>query len=168
MPRNEEKKREWGKEYYAKHKKEIRRKQKEYYEKNKEQRRKYLEAHPEYREQNNARSRKWYEKNKKKCKKYRQAKRMKFPWLSHYHSAKQRCNNPKDKNYKYYGDKGIQMLLTEEHVMILWLRDDAINLDRIDSNGDYDFGNCQFIEVGENSRRRNAQRRFVQKRSDHD
>jgi len=162
--KDKEKKLRRAKEYYVKHKGEIRKKQKEHYEKHKEQRREYRETHPEYREQNKERSKKWYEKNKEKCRENRRAKKIEFPWLSHYYGAKQRCNNPRCDDYKYYGGKGIQMLLTEEHVMILWLRDNAMNLDnpsidRIDNSGDYDFGNCQFIEVAENSRRRNVQKR---------
>ena len=45
-------------------------------------------------------------------------------------------------------------------VMDLWIRDDAINmgrpsLDREDSDKNYTFDNCRFMELSENSARAN-------------
>ena len=78
-----------------------------------------------------------------------------YPWLKHLKSANSRCNNPKDKSYKYYGGRGIKCLLTKEDVKKLWFRDKADNLkypsiDRKDSNKDYTFNNCRFIEFEKN------------------
>lgn len=69
-----------------------------------------------------------------------------------------RCNNPRDKKYKYYGGKGIRNFLTIRDVVFLWDRDEASKLnkpsiDRIDSDGNYDLSNCRFIEWEENNRR---------------
>jgi len=81
------------------------------------------------------------------------------PWLSHIKAAKERCNNPNSKDYKYYGGKGIRMLLTNLEVGLLYKCDHADkmeqpSIDRINSNGDYIFGNCRFIEKSENIRRK--------------
>lgn len=78
------------------------------------------------------------------------------PWLFPRKRAKGRCNNPSNKDYKYYGAKGIRMLLTKEEVENLYKRDHADrmkkpSIDRINPDGDYCFGNCRFIEQSENS-----------------
>lgn len=70
-------------------------------------------------------------------------------------NIKYRCNNLKDKKYKYYGGKGIKCFLSREDLILLWERDKADNLkqpsiDRKDGNSHYEFNNCQFIEMAEN------------------
>jgi hypothetical protein len=77
-----------------------------------------------------------------------------------YHAwarAKQRCINPNNSHYKSYGRRGIQMC--EE-----WLNDfgafyehmgdrpPGYTLDRIDVNGNYEPGNCQWIPMSEQQR----------------
>ena len=79
------------------------------------------------------------------------------PWLTHYDSAKTRCNNPKCREYKYYGGRGIRFLLTEKEIESLYKQDKASemedpSIDRIDNNGDYCFDNCRFIEHSVNAR----------------
>lgn len=69
-----------------------------------------------------------------------------------------RCVKMTAPHSKYYGMKGIKLLLTREQLRELWFRDNAISMkkpsiDRIDSNGHYEFSNCQFIEQSENSRK---------------
>lgn len=88
---------------------------------------------------------------------------IKNPWLRNYQNAKQRCTNPKRRSYKSYGGRGIRFLLTVEDVKTLWFRDEAFkmdkpSIDRIDNDGHYEFGNCRFIEVSENSRKGNIER----------
>lgn len=78
-------------------------------------------------------------------------------WYGSYVAAKQRCNYKKSRAYKYYGARGIRFDLCFWAVGVLWLRDNAHkmkkpSLDRIDSNGDYVFNNCRFIELSENSK----------------
>lgn len=68
---------------------------------------------------------------------------------------KRRCFNPKCKNYKYYGGRGIECRITEDELKELWDRDKAYELkqpsiDRIDNDGHYEYRNCQFIEMVEN------------------
>lgn len=79
------------------------------------------------------------------------------PWLSHYMAALSRCTYPRNVSYKWYGGKGIRMLLTKVEIEILYKRDGAENMkrpsiDRINPGGDYHFGNCRFIEMAENTR----------------
>ena len=72
-----------------------------------------------------------------------------------WNNLKSRCGNPNDKKYKYYGGKGIKIKLTKEDLFILWERDKADkmkqpSIDRKDSSKDYEFSNCQFIEMADN------------------
>jgi len=84
--------------------------------------------------------------------------RKSLPWMTHLDAAKTRCTNLNQACYKYYGGKGIRMLLSELEIEILYKRDHADlmkkpSLDRINPNGDYIFGNCRFIEHSENIRK---------------
>jgi hypothetical protein len=87
---------------------------------------------------------------------YTRQLRERKPWLVSLNKARARCNNPKQKDYKNYGEKGIKCLITKEEIQELWFRDKAYNLkrpsiDRKDSNKDYTFENCRFIELSLNS-----------------
>lgn len=97
-------------------------------------------------------------KNKKKLKLYTRKYREERPWLVSYMSAEQRCNNKNNHNYKRYGGCGILFKLTKTEVAQLWERDKARlmkwpTIDRINNDGNYEFGNCRFIEMSENARR---------------
>lgn len=75
-----------------------------------------------------------------------------------FSNMKYRCNNPKDRKYKYYGGKGIKCRITYLQVCYLWERDKASemkrpSIDRIDANKDYVLENCRFIEMIENIKR---------------
>jgi hypothetical protein len=77
------------------------------------------------------------------------------PWLRRLKTIKQRCTNPNSISYPWYGGKGIKCLITAEELRILWFRDGAYrmkkpSIDRKDSNGNYKFSNCRFIEFKEN------------------
>lgn len=87
----------------------------------------------------------WEKKNK-----------LKRPWYNSYMNAKQRCNNPNNFNYPWYGGRGISFSLSYSDCEYLWKRDkaellSAPTLDRIDNDGDYERENCQFIENKDNS-----------------
>ncbi len=76
-------------------------------------------------------------------------------WYICWKACRQRCNNPKTHNYKYYGEKGIKSLITKEEVYQLWIRDKGYlmkrpSLDRFEDKGNYTFNNCQFIELKDN------------------
>ena len=71
----------------------------------------------------------------------------------------QRCEDPRDKKYSYYGGKGVRNFLTIFDLVKLWHRDRAAHMrhpsiDRLDSNGDYTIQNSRFIEMETNRLRR--------------
>ncbi len=78
---------------------------------------------------------------------------------------RQRCLNPKNINYKWYGARGIGVLITVEEIIKLWFRDKAYemdkpSIDRRDNNGHYTYKNCRFIEMSENSKKSHVDRKF--------
>jgi len=90
----------------------------------------------------------------KNAKEYRKAN----PWLLNLKGAKARCTNHKHQSYKYYGAKGIRVKLTVKEVKKLWFRDKAYlmehpSIDREDSNKNYTFDNCRFMELSDNVKR---------------
>ena len=79
-----------------------------------------------------------------------------MPWRKHFYSARRRCNVIKDKNYIDYGLKGIKFKLSMRDVKFMWFRDKANSMkhpsiDRINSCGDYQLDNCQFLEHNQNT-----------------
>ncbi len=100
-------------------------------------------------------SRLWNIENSDRKKETRLNYKISKHWMKAWSSAKQRCENPKDTAYKYYGLRGIKFLLSKEEIEKLWFRDEAWKLDkpsidRKNNNGNYIFDNCQFIEMGVN------------------
>ena len=72
--------------------------------------------------------------------------------------CRRRCTNPKQISYKYYGARGIKCHLTLSGIRYLWGRDlayllKAPSIDRIDPKGNYELGNCRFIELSDNAKR---------------
>ncbi len=78
-----------------------------------------------------------------------------------YHSAKRRCNNPKDKGYKNYGGRGIKMKFRLPDELIDYVIDilsynsfekiKGLHIDRIDNDGHYEKGNIRFVTRKENN-----------------
>ena len=71
---------------------------------------------------------------------------------------RQRCGNPNNPAYRWYGERGIKCQITRMEIRYLWNRDRAFllqhpSIDRIDSTGNYEIGNCRFIELSENGTR---------------
>lgn len=72
---------------------------------------------------------------------------------------KERCNNPHNKHYSYYGGKGVAVC--EEWTEYAPFRDWSIkngysgglSIDRIDPNKGYSPDNCRWITISENSRK---------------
>ncbi len=108
--------------------------------------------------------------NKEKIKKRRQEYyqtilkplREKNPEIYLLKSINDRCNNLNTPGYKYYGAKGIENDLTEEDIVFLMIRDnyDQIkrpSIERKNSKGHYTLDNCEFIDRGENTARRNIE-----------
>ena len=78
------------------------------------------------------------------------------PWYRSWVGAKQRCTNPNDSSYRWYGAKGITFNLSKDETRMLWERDkasemDKPTIDRIDSSKGYYVENCRFLEKMANS-----------------
>jgi len=81
------------------------------------------------------------------------------PWIKLAYSIKRRCTDSTVDSWKYYGGKGIKCRITAEELKTLWFRDKAYemyqpSIDRRDSDKDYCFENCRFIEWKENCKSR--------------
>lgn len=67
-----------------------------------------------------------------------------------------RCNNPKDKSYKYYGGRGISYCNDWEAFkgFEAWAissgYEPGLQLDRADNNGNYAPSNCRWVTRSEN------------------
>lgn len=85
-------------------------------------------------------------------------------WERTLYAIRQRCNNPNWKNFHRYGGRGIKCLITKGELKRLWFQCDASqmvrpSIDRFDNNGDYVIGNCRYIELKDNARKRENTRR---------
>lgn len=76
-------------------------------------------------------------------------------------NMKQRCYNPRDPKYAFYGEKGISICgewLDNFKVFYDWAMSngyqDGLTIDRIDSNENYSPDNCRWIPMHENVMRR--------------
>lgn len=67
---------------------------------------------------------------------------------------RKRCDNPTAENWKYYGGRGISYspLWNDFRRFLLDMGEcpEGLELDRIDNNGNYEPGNCQWITHLEN------------------
>ena len=79
-----------------------------------------------------------------------------------WRSMKLRCDVPSNTAYKYYGARGVSYC-TEWSEFIAFLKDmglppdDTYSLDRINPNGNYERGNCRWLDVTrQNRNRRNS------------
>lgn len=98
---------------------------------------------------------------------------------------KNRCNNPNEPRYKWYGKKGVKVCEEWAKYPIKFIEwsylngykdqenvnhSETLSIDRIDSNGDYCPENCHWITVAENSHKSASERwrRFNESDRDND
>ena len=71
-----------------------------------------------------------------------------------------RCYNPNSPDFKYYGNRGINVCPQWHHIELFhgWALSHGyakdLTIDRIDNDGNYAPDNCQWITLAKNSRRR--------------
>lgn len=79
-------------------------------------------------------------------------------------SMKKRCNNSANPSYSRYGGRGIgyhsdfeeYMPFRDYLISVGWEEDTDLQIDRIDNNGDYTYGNLRLVDVKENRRNQEA------------
>jgi hypothetical protein len=73
-----------------------------------------------------------------------------------YLKARQRCVNPKETGYKYYGGRGIRFLFTsfEQFFAELGTCPKGLTLDRINTNGNYEPGNVRWATLSQQNKNR--------------
>lgn len=71
-----------------------------------------------------------------------------------WQSMKARCGNPNTPHYSYYGGRGIRVCEEWENDFSAFYKwsvengyKDGLSLDRIDFNGNYEPGNCRWVEL---------------------
>ncbi len=77
-----------------------------------------------------------------------------------FHSMIQRCYNPSNHNYEYYGKRGIEIRFDSCDEFISYVIDElqvdprGLTIDRIDNDGSYERGNIRFVTQAENNKNR--------------
>lgn len=78
-----------------------------------------------------------------------------------YHHMIARCYNPKESQYKNYGGKGVTVYkewLSNYVAFKKWAEENGysnrLSIDRINSNGNYEPANCQWIPLSDNSKKK--------------
>jgi hypothetical protein len=64
-------------------------------------------------------------KNKQIINNRRKELKRQSPWNRLLSGIKQRCENPNNPDYKYYGERGIKCLISIDDIKALWIRDNA-------------------------------------------
>jgi hypothetical protein len=84
------------------------------------------------------------------------------PTYKSWQGMHQRCSNPNDDKWKYYGERGIQVCERwqsfENFLADMGERPPDRTLDRIDNEGDYEPDNCRWADAVTQSRNRRGTR----------
>ena len=131
------------------------------------------------------RDKRYYQKHRTKClelaKKYNQEHPVKYlenqrkykntihgHLVKVWHQMLYRCNDPKNKAYKYYGGRGIEVRFAcfkdfYAHVIEeLKVDPRKLTIDRINNDGHYEYGNVRFVTQTENNNnRRKKYKKFL-------
>lgn len=82
-------------------------------------------------------------------------------------NMKQRCANPKSKDFKYYGAKGVSVCAEWEdfETFFYWAMShgykDGLTIERIDNGGDYCPNNCKWIPKHRQNSNTSRTKRYV-------
>lgn len=108
------------------------------------------------------------EKMKERKKEYNHRERLYVLWMG----IRQRCANPNNISYKWYGEKGISICKEWEEDYLSfkkWMLDNGYDeslprgvqtIDRIDSDGDYAPSNCRLITIAEQQRNKKCLKKY--------
>ena len=77
-----------------------------------------------------------------------------------YRGMKQRCNNPNEPAFSNYGGKGVTICQEWDNDFVPFMEwalangyEEDLTIDRVDSSGNYEPGNCRWLTRAENTRR---------------
>lgn len=80
-----------------------------------------------------------------------------------WRQMRQRCNNPKDESYHWYGGRGIKVCWRWNYSFIEFQKwalshgyKEGLTIDRIDINKGYQPTNCQWLSRSDNSKKAHA------------
>lgn len=79
-----------------------------------------------------------------------------------WNQMKQRCRNPNNDHYPYYGAKGVDVLWGNFGEFVDWAYANGyrpgLSIDRIDNDGNYEPGNCRWTDAKTQMRNRSDNR----------
>lgn len=80
-----------------------------------------------------------------------------------YYGMFYRCLKRNHIAWRYYGGRGIKVRMSFYDLITLWYRDKGYlfqfpSIDRKNNDGHYEYKNCRFISLQENSRRRHLKK----------
>lgn len=88
----------------------------------------------------------------------------KHPLYGTWATMKQRCSNPRNKKYPLYGERGIKVCDRWMNSFPNFLEDmgespEGASLNRINNDGDYEPGNCEWSSISEQNKNRRRYKR---------